>query len=1011
MKITEEIWREFEKLVYAIIKDTLNLDDSNSISEVTEKRNDGGYDGIFIIPIDRKKAAQYKILFEAKLRKDIQKDLPLQDFSKALIIAINTNADTLIIGTNLHLSDNSKKQLSIYSYKTGLNIKLLDGISIDNWLKKQIQNEDIIDIKLQNLLNAASSETEETTLTDISEISHYIKNKIFANELLGEERKVKLNLAKHVLFDQKRNIIISGDAGVGKSFFSRTLLAELENRATIIQIDIKICPTPRTLFLNLIEQTWNLPSEFLNLMECQNFKDAISYVGENTVDDIIINSVIDAFGKSAEAYNENAEIFNHYLIQYLADLYEVLSKRNIRIVNIINCNSATSELLDFLIQLIEKLTPHISFMIELRTSPYIDGLMEKNTWEKYVLLFKNLVHPTCIFEIKKLQKIETYEYIDTLYNEGNIDNTVKDYIYKQSNSLPLFIEAFVTYLNVTKVLKDIPDFLQLATIKRIHIDNEIQLIQLVVKSLCMKNSFYSGLLAVLSIFEGSITEGFVRQIFPEYNKKNEMDEIVKSGLIVTTANEIRIKHILYLNYLKRMEFIGNAYLQELAGKVLKEIDTMSLSVDIEMIVRIKISEILNDNLQVALYAFEFSTNLYQKGQYYLCYQYSLMAYENVQDFLYDVKFVFLKVKILEKLIQTSFYLKEKSYERLQAYTNELESLINLYQFDFEDIEGYYFIRLQAYMILSRYVHTIGEFEKELNYMRQAEKFISENRVKCEESVITNIWVEYAIALKEKEGLSGYIHFLEQKIVEYPLANDLNYTLNSAMYQKLSIIAPDQAMTYLENNIKLEPYMAIPEKYHNRVHLANNMLYSKDYDKAISYSFKLLQETERAGLKNESGRIGNILGCAYLVLNDEAKAKQYFEYSMNIYQNNNHVSYLWPILVNYVTLNFVYKNREKALATIKTCIEIFEKYKKRTNNLNLQEIEFEKSYVAHLLLIRYLKKFQKEKKYQKEASELLRNLLYGITLPQIIDFASGTGRLPDKLKRTSYYHNQLILLGY
>ena len=186
-------------------------------------------------------------------------------------------------------------------------------------------------------------------------------------------------------------------------------------------------------------------------------------------------------------------------------------------------------------------------MIELRTSPYIDGLMDKNTWGKYVLSFKNLVHPTCIFEIKELQKSETCEYIDALYNEGNIDNTVKDYIYKQSNSLPLFIEAFVTYLNVTKVLKDIPDILQLATIKRIHIDNEIQLIQLVVKSVCMENSFYSGLLAVLSIFEGSITEEFVKQIFPEYNK-NKLDEIVKAGLIITTANEIKIKHILYLNY-------------------------------------------------------------------------------------------------------------------------------------------------------------------------------------------------------------------------------------------------------------------------------------------------------------------------------------------------------------------------------------------------------------------------------------------------------------------------------
>ena len=234
--ITEDVWREFEKLVYAIIKDTLNLDGNNSISEVTEKRNDGGYDGVFIIPVDRKKTVEYKILFEAKLRRDIQKDLPLQDFSKALIIAINTNADTLVIGTNLHLSENSKKQLSLYSYKTGLAIKLLDGKSIDNWLKKQIQNDDIIDSELHNLLKGALSGTEGTTLTDFSEISHYIKNKTFVSELLGEERRVKLNLAKHALFDQNRNIIISGDAGVGKSFFQERLWQNLKTEQQLYKL-------------------------------------------------------------------------------------------------------------------------------------------------------------------------------------------------------------------------------------------------------------------------------------------------------------------------------------------------------------------------------------------------------------------------------------------------------------------------------------------------------------------------------------------------------------------------------------------------------------------------------------------------------------------------------------------------------------------------------------------------------------------------------------------------------
>ena len=74
---------------------------------------------------DRKKTVEYKILFEAKLRRDIQKDLPLQDFSKALIIAINTNADTLIIGTNLHLSENQFVSSNYSQTKSGNNPNLL----------------------------------------------------------------------------------------------------------------------------------------------------------------------------------------------------------------------------------------------------------------------------------------------------------------------------------------------------------------------------------------------------------------------------------------------------------------------------------------------------------------------------------------------------------------------------------------------------------------------------------------------------------------------------------------------------------------------------------------------------------------------------------------------------------------------------------------------------------------------------------------------------------------------
>lgn len=1008
-KITEEMWRDFEKLVYAIIKDTLHLD-NNSISTLTQKRKDGGYDGMFIIPLGEKEIDHYTLLFEAKLRGDVKKDLPLQDFSKALIIAINMDADTLIVCTNLHLSQKSLNQLRTYTSKTGLNIKVLEGKNINEWLSQKEQNKDIVDNSLYILLRDAISGSDCSELVDIASISNHINRKDYICSLFGEKRKKQLDLAKQLLLEQKQSIIITGEAGVGKSFFSRALIAAIEDYVSIMQIDIKCCPTPRTLFLSLLEQTWNLPSEFINSMEYQNLIEAITHIGEKTVDTYTQNSVIEAFGKSTSEYSEKADIFNHYLIRYLTELYKVVSRRRPRIINITNCNSATEELLNFLIQLINSLKSSVCFVIELRTSLYIDGAMARSTWEKYVHQLKNLVQSGSILEIKSIGMTEAFTYMDSLYSEGIITDEAKKFIFEQSKSLPLFIEAFITYLNATKILKGIPNLLQLNVLKKYSINSELQIIQLAINSICEDNVFYRELLAALSIFDGTITQDLAQKLFQGHCME-DFDEIVNADLILTTEDEIKVKHVLYLDYINRMEFIGNACLQSLALRIRENLNATVLNEDTKMIVVIKTSDILNDTIAVAQLSYDFSVKLYKKGQYYLSYQYIQKAYENLPASSYDTSTVFFKVKILENLIQTSFYLKGKSCESLRDFTNELRSLITLYQLDFEGIAEYPHVMLQAYMILSRYVHTLGLFEEELDYIKQAETFISKNMEICDDALISNVMVEHAITIKERDGLNGYVCFLEQKVREYPNSKDLEYTLNSAMYQKLVITKPKEAMIYLEKNLMIEAYMAIPEKYHNKVHIASAYLYSKNYDKAMGYSLKLLKETEQAGLKNESGRIGNILGCVYLVQNNEEKARQYFEYSMSIYRNNNYVSYLWPILVNYITLNFQYKKDKEVLKTMKDCIDIFQKYKNRINNLNLQEIPFEKIYVALLLLIHYLKEYQYKKDYQEEVMVLLDSLIKEITLPQILEFATGTGRLPDRLKETSYFHEGSILLGY
>ena len=93
--ISDSDWQDFERLVFKLLLDEYGIEESD-INRLTQAKNDGGYDGIFYIPCfwgdQNTNKGFIRTLFEAKLRSDLSHSLPLQEFSKALIISINRNA-------------------------------------------------------------------------------------------------------------------------------------------------------------------------------------------------------------------------------------------------------------------------------------------------------------------------------------------------------------------------------------------------------------------------------------------------------------------------------------------------------------------------------------------------------------------------------------------------------------------------------------------------------------------------------------------------------------------------------------------------------------------------------------------------------------------------------------------------------------------------------------------------------------------------------------------------------
>ena len=118
MDFAKEYWEEFEKLSIDLLKSYFEDIDETKISvKRTQSQKDGGYDGIVIIS-DTTNNVAYKILSESKLRAISSKDLPMSDFSKTLVIAINMAAHELYIFTNLHFSQETQTRIAKFSNMT-----------------------------------------------------------------------------------------------------------------------------------------------------------------------------------------------------------------------------------------------------------------------------------------------------------------------------------------------------------------------------------------------------------------------------------------------------------------------------------------------------------------------------------------------------------------------------------------------------------------------------------------------------------------------------------------------------------------------------------------------------------------------------------------------------------------------------------------------------------------------------------------------------------------------------
>ena len=189
MHFTDDDWQDFENLVFSILFDILKIQYKDIIGFQTQARKDGGIDGRFYLSASNEPLLDDKksMVYEVKLRNNKRNDLPLSDFSKSIIIAINMAVNALTIATNLDFSKNTNQLLSTFSDKSGLIINQLSGNEIRNWL--DLHTEYVKNFENKELLNFIRNCVTDNHITDEKNFKIIFRESDHKGEFLNEYRK------------------------------------------------------------------------------------------------------------------------------------------------------------------------------------------------------------------------------------------------------------------------------------------------------------------------------------------------------------------------------------------------------------------------------------------------------------------------------------------------------------------------------------------------------------------------------------------------------------------------------------------------------------------------------------------------------------------------------------------------------------------------------------------------------------------------------------------------------
>jgi len=1001
--IVRAYWRDFEVLAFHAVKNELSH--AFTIEEtITQSIKDGGYDGEFILLSQN--YTTFQILFEAKLRSSPKAALPLNDFAKALVIAIVRQADMIYIVTNLHFSSETMNLIERYANNASLSVQLLNGASIKKFIETHYALLQDIHIDLQNFLVSQAKAQEEQTLP-FSIPAGFMP---LAEQPFRPEEKYMTQAKK---FRGRRSVLcVEGDIGCGKSYYIENLCQTMSlQKKQVHIINLAKCQTYKDLFLKIMEKTLGLSLELVDLVSPQSFADAFYRIGNSRASEDDLRMLKFIFSMNTE-YPYDYSILFSQIVNFYKRICPPRRKQE-TVVAFLDLVYAQREVVQLLRYFLNEETMFSSILELSQDSLGLgyavsadwrsvrDGLMRLSTLEPY--------------RVENWEREDAKKFLQERI--PGISEYQADSLIRLFGSTPAELARLVEVINYSSIYEETPTELIYQEICALKITRNDSLYQTCYEYMQYANSDSLYIYAFLIFLSGEVDCSILDEFFGTQERAAKILTLAgKSGLFIKNGRSLSTRNARAEECLQAYceKVLSLSVVEPVAKFIEKRQERFHLTTEARMELTCRVNFYRDPQAYVESLA-ELGGRYLSLGQMPLSHAQYEKAYAVIKAPSNVRVSSLTELKIRIGLVETLIWEVGTSSEKIQKQLDLIES------FSSPELHGdslYQCLMLRYYCLRYQFHHAQDQHPQALEFAQGGVVWADKHDLyQASPENCGKIWRFYAIAVKEMtQDIEECLKVFQTGSKK--CQDSVQFLFGYTIHKNMAIDDADvqtRISKKLRNYVPLskrERELSIDEYLHYRVNVAALHFLKKDYSEALRQYKPLLEKSFIFNIVREQVRILNDMANLCWIYGDLDEAHRKYCKGKALAEVSGCLGNYWPVLINLMSFELSKGEYSQALELYRELHPFLEQL---CSSLQISGLSFEqREYYTAALSISLNNLLKLHRTYSSgpflSAAERLFNAS-SIRLPEQeerpADIERTIRRLP--LDGTIFDHNGLYLL--